>query len=80
VENFSNPSDQTSSLKEEANYSVSDIFGEDDDTPSEEEINMIIAADTKIERDLDHYIPTNLCSGNPSLSKGAISRQAVCLV
>ena len=49
LQNLSNSSAQTSSIKEAVLLSVSDVFGDDEDILTAEKMNMIIAADTKIE-------------------------------
>ena len=52
-EQFSNPTSPSSSIKEVAQPSVSDIFGDDEEnwTFTPEEMNMILEADAKIDYD-----------------------------
>ena len=52
-EQFSNPTSSSSSIKEVGQPSVSDIFGDDEEswTFTPEEINMILEADAKIDHD-----------------------------
>jgi hypothetical protein len=51
LEDFSNPTSPSSSIKEAAQLSVSDIFGDDEEswTFTPEELNMIIEVDAKID-------------------------------
>ena len=48
---FSNPTSQTSSIKEIPLPSVSYIFGDDEERLTEEVINMIMEVDAKIDHD-----------------------------